>query len=135
MDKKKIAKELLMVARELVADRVPSTVREWGLYADEDNGEFEGADDAARDLGKALGKAAQYVLRKIKSPAYNSYNEKRLAKMLGNVYGKVLEPVMDKYRDFGATDTEPRYVGQQYLVDIVKNHYDIKGFTDLADWM
>jgi len=129
MDNQKIAQELLAMAKELTAARVPQTIREWQIY------DKPGAGEAARELGKATAIAAKQILRVLKKPSYGGYDEARVAKMIGGVYKKVLEPVMDRYQEFGATDTEPIYVGQQYLIDIVKAHYNIDGWTNLGDRM
>ena len=42
---------------------------------------------------------------------------------------------MEKHADSGATDTEPRYVVGQALVDVVKDHFGIDGWTELGDFV
>lgn len=131
MDNHKLATELVKLAKEIISRRrVPSTPKELQLYSD-----MPGVEEAADKLARALSKAGKYLERELKKPAYSNYNEAKHAKMLGEVYKKIVEPVQRKYEEFGAADTEPNYVTQQYLIDIIKDHFEINGYTDLGDWM
>jgi hypothetical protein len=87
--------------------KVPVTARDWQIY-----GSVPGSAGAARDLTKALKKA------------FNEFD--RTLAGGGTVKGalanaaRVIKPVMSKHGKYGATDTEPRYVAAQMIVNYAK---------------
>lgn len=95
---------------------VPDTVRAWQLFHDHHD-----AEKAAAELAAAALAAAQELERDLQGMDGDSAKHQRIAaKDIARVYTEVLKPVMTKWRNVGASDTEPRYVGQQFLIDVAK---------------
>lgn len=114
----------------------PRSINDWQIFSK------PGAGAAAKALTVALKKSQAVLLQSLRSKAYKDLepdwevdHENRVAKLIGKVYSKVLYPVMSKFTNFGATDTEPRYVAAQALIDTAKNFYGISGFTNLGDYI
>lgn len=95
---------------------VPDTVRAWQLFDD-----APGAKTAAAELAAAALAAAQELENDLQGIDGDSGKHQRFAaKAIAGVYTEMLKPVMAKWRNVGANDTEPRYVGQQFLIDVAK---------------
>ena len=73
---------------------LPSTVDEWELYDE------PGASKAAKRLTGAMKRACKRFDTRRRSM--------RAIDALSKAYSEVVVPVLDKYDDFGAYDTEPR---------------------------
>ncbi len=86
---------------------VPTTIREWELYS------------SVKGSGKAARRLTAAVITAI-NEADERFGSLPVAKLLGDVYKKHVDPVMSEFREFGATDTEPRFHAQQTLVDFGK---------------
>ena len=98
----------------------PVTARDWQLYSG------TGAAQAARALTSALKRA-----RKAAKPALEvARDSKEVVRILAAVYKEYLYPVMVKYRDLGATDTEPRGVAKDALHALAND----EGFYDWLDF-
>jgi len=114
----------------------PRSRRDWQIY---DN---PGAGQAARELTSALVKTRKLLMAALKTKEYKSldpdWNPKdmsKVAKLIGKVYDKAMYPTMRKHNAFGATDTEPRNVAAQGLIDAAKAYYGITGWTELGDYI
>ena len=101
-----------------------------------------GAAQAARELTSALVKARKLVMAALKTKEYKSLDPdwnrdqmNKVAKLLGKIYDKAMYPTMRKHSQFGATDTEPRGVAAQGLIDTAKAFYGISGWTELGDYI
>jgi hypothetical protein len=88
---------------------VPSTGRDWELYSTMACGR------AARALTAALKKA----LHEVDKAAKDGYAPTEDG--LDRLMSKYLDPVMSKYSEFGAYDTEPRYHAVHTLRQATKN--------------
>jgi hypothetical protein len=115
----------------------PTLQKDWEIYSS-----IPGHGAVTRALNAAAKKAGDALLKTLRTPEYKdldpSYRREDLKKvgaLLASVWSKSLYPVMSKYSDYGATDTEPRYHGGQYLIDVIKAFYGISGFTDLGDYI
>lgn len=89
---------------------------------------MKGAGKAARALTSALKKAEKEVRKRLAKEG-DADDKQGAAKILGDAYYKIVEPVMDQYSEFGASDTEPRVVAQDYLEKIA-NEMGIHGYMD-----
>ena len=78
---------------------LPKTASDWQLYTSK-----PGAGVAARSLTAALGR----LLKEANTHKAEGYIPTRHT--VGALIQKHLAPVMDRYAEFGATDTEPRCV-------------------------
>jgi hypothetical protein len=114
----------------------PRSRRDWQIY------DMPGAAQAARDLTKALGQSRKLLKAALKTkdyknldPDWNRDQMGKVAKLIGKIYDKAMYPVMRKYTKFGATDTEPRGVAAQGLIDVAKAFYGISGWTELGDYI
>ena len=94
----------------------------------------DGISQAAKGIIAFCAKAAKSGLF---DPEYSSKSREALGKEMGRQYKKHVYPVMKKYSDQGATDTEPRYHVRQALIDMVKSWYwdDPGEWTDLGDYV
>lgn len=88
---------------------------------------------AIKALNAGMRDAAKEIWAVIKKN--DGYDETVMGKAIGKAFSKHVDPVMKEYKDVGAMDTEPRYEGAQALIDFVKNHYKIGGWTNLGDWV
>jgi hypothetical protein len=91
-----------------------------------------GSEQAAIEISAAITREMEPIHAYMKNN--DNYDEPALAKMLGAAFEKI-ERVMTKHNKYGSTDSEPRYVVQQTMIDQVKDHYGIEGWTELANWM
>jgi len=99
---------------------LPTRVSEWQLYRG-----MPKTTEAARKLTSALRKAEREVRKGLKKV----HTTKDAEKVLGEVFYRVVYPVMSTYADVGAADTEPRNVGQGYL-EKVAHEYGFYGYLN-----
>jgi len=100
----------------------PRSVEDWELYSK------PGASVAAKELTSALMKARDEMMRILRRSLKGTTWVGRDAKIesaMYAVYEKFLDPIMDKFSDLGAGDTEPRVVAQEYLIDTAKESFPI----------
>lgn len=112
----------------------PKTARDWSLYDGESPDAKARNMSAVRELNAGMRKAAGNVYRRI-SKEIDGYSEREVGKAIGDEMRRHVFPVMDKYSDRGAADTEPKYLAVQAIIDMVKKFYDIDGFTGLGDYV
>jgi hypothetical protein len=107
---------------------VPRTPADWQIYV--------GHEDA-KEAAKALAAAAEKAAKELRDELKGVSDHKVAAKIIGQVFDKHLRPVMSKYSKTGATDTEPRNVGAQFLIDVAKHVMGIPRdeYTDLGDYI
>lgn len=111
---------------------------EWELYTySTDKGpDVSDKKKEAKAAASALNKAMKVIAKEIsKLVVEHSYDEAWWSKKLGALHTKYIRPVEKKYGDTGITDTEPNYHVGQGMIDMVKNWYGIKGWTNLGDWL
>lgn len=124
------------VGKVLLA-REPRSANDWQLY------DMEGAEGAAAELSAALGKATKELVRRIRKlnvdydPPWSDDAEEQIGRVLLDVTKRITWPVMKANSDFGATDTEPRYVMGQALINAIKDFYRIprSQWTELGDYV
>ena len=121
MDNKKIAAELVRIARSITTAAVepppfPMTVGDWQIY------EMAGASRAAAALASALKRAVKKIEPILaKAKEYESEHDPMRRRASGAVLtalyeaDKAVGKVQDKYSNFGATDTEPNAVVRHFL--------------------
>jgi len=112
----------------------PRSIDDWQIFSE------PGAGVAAKALSAALKKSQTVLLRTLKGPGYKHLEpdhddgqETKVAKLIGQIFDKHMYPVMLKFDDFGAADSEPRYVGAQGLINVAKKFYGMTGWTSLGD--
>lgn len=121
---------------ERMASKTPISSSDWELY------DMPGAAQAAKALTTALIEARRDLSASLRSPdlrridpTRDDNDEIKLAKLIGQLFSKHLRPVMQKFAKFGASDSEPRYVGSQALIDTVKTHYGFTHDSSLGDYI
>jgi hypothetical protein len=111
--------------------RLPQTVKDWQLFTN------PGSEQAAIALTKALEGAGKKLENEVRSfKGLDPYNPpKEIGIVVAHVFNKFVNPVMERYGKLGATDSEPRQVAAQYLVNVVKKALGIsKGtYTSFGD--
>lgn len=115
-------RELISELREVLYEgrKSPVTAKDWQLYST-----MPEAKQAAKDLTAALKEALEALKLQLKTtPA----EIRDVSQAISKVFHSILFPVMKKWSNTGATDTEPRYVAGQALVDAAKAHYDWTGY-------
>ena len=110
--------------KEYKGINIPTTGSDWQLYTC-----AMPCGEAARKLTSALKKAIRFFNKGL--------GEQAVPRLLGEAW-KIVDQVQDEYAKFGASDTEPRYVGQQALITYAKlklyGHAD--GYhPELGEWM
>jgi hypothetical protein len=106
------------LAKEAAFPHNPKTASGWELFSDK-----PGAAGVAKKMNAGLEKAKKELDKELKEVRY--FNEEKVSVIVNRVYKKTLYAVMEKYSDFGACDTEPRYHAEQAIIDHVKQVYDI----------
>lgn len=89
----------------------------WQLY------DLPGAGRAAQALSRALKAAVTEMgkgLRKLK----RSGNKRAINDVIWKAFNKHMDPEMSRQADFGASDSEPRYVAQQAMSDAARSILD-----------
>ncbi|HLC21243.1 MAG TPA: hypothetical protein VJM10_03940 [Candidatus Methylomirabilis sp.] len=104
------------------AVKFPRSAAEWELFTT-----MKGAGTVARELTQALRAAADEVRKEIED-SFLPNDEDFVAKVIGDVWKRILKPVMSKYADFGATDTEPNSIARQALADVAKDELGYEGY-------
>lgn len=87
--------------------KLPSTADEWELYSQD-----LGSELVAREMTNALKQAIQYVEKNLGK----TRDRELLAKVMREAYVKFLDPAEDKFSRYGASDSEPRFVGRNFLL-------------------
>jgi hypothetical protein len=128
---KEMIEELQMESKGLV---IPSGVKGWSLYGGESPEENKRNREAVKDLNAAMRKASNEVYKKI-SKEISGYVERDVGRAIGGAMRRYVFPVMERYSDRGADDTEPKYIAVQAVIDMVKKFYEIEGFTNLGDYV
>lgn len=103
---------------------------EWDLYELDDKKEVKRVE---KDLDGAMKKAQRRIIAFMRENP--EYSDKVAGPYAQSVYKKTVEPVLKKYKKYGAFDTSPKYVAIQGLVNIVKDYYGIKRWTKLGDYI
>lgn len=142
------ASNMLRSVEQSLADRAKAKQKSQGVSFNLDAGDLElysgvpGLKQAAKALNAALETAAKEMLDGLKDiPEWegpsDADTEKRIGRILGRVFEKHVRPVMGKYRDQGASDSEPRDHLTQALIDVIKNHYGLtrSTYTRLGDFV
>jgi hypothetical protein len=75
---------------------------------------MQGADNAAAEIGVAIEAAKFEIKDKIGNGQHPSV-------IIRQAYEKFIDPVLEKFKDFGANDTEPRNHAVQALINTVKD--------------
>jgi hypothetical protein len=78
----------------------------------------DGADRAAEEISNTIEQAIVEMKKKIG-------NGQSVGEIIGNVFREMVSPVMLKFREFGATDTEPYYHAAQTLINAAKESLGI----------
>jgi hypothetical protein len=115
----------------------PTLPESWEIYSS-----IPGHGAVTRALNAAAKRAGDSLLKTLRTPEYKDLDPdyrkedlKKVGALLASTWSKILYPVMAKYSDYGATDSEPRYHGGQYLVDVIKAFYGLGGFINLGDYI
>jgi hypothetical protein len=87
---------------------------------------------AERGLNAALARAAKKLVRLLKN--VDDEDDERIAKTIGDVYVEDMEPVLRKYRHFGAYDSEPCYNAGQGLINAAKDYFGIPRDQKRYEW-
>jgi hypothetical protein len=90
---------------------IPSTAMELELY------DIPGSGRAARAIGTAL-KKATIAIKNL------GFSRKTSDQILTQVYRTYIDPVLSKYAEYGARDTEPRSIVIEYLEYIIREYTD-----------
>lgn len=135
MNDQMIAKELFRVASLIQAKaKLPRSKRDWQLYDEEPS-----SDKAARELTSGLKKAEKYIIGKLKKSGIERddlfMDVGDAGEILYEGFKKYVDPLLDKHRDAGASDSEPRYVAANYLSNVIKDFYDITWYLPLTDYV
>jgi hypothetical protein len=99
---------------------LPRDARAWQLFSDAPK-----VNQAAKELTTALSKAGVEAKKKITGDESSA----AAGKILYEIYKKHVVPVMDKWSEVGASDSEPRNVAKDYLNGIAKKQ-GIYGWID-----
>tara|TARA_Y100000310_G_scaffold16010_1_gene16067 strand:+ start:76 stop:414 length:339 start_codon:yes stop_codon:yes gene_type:complete len=94
---------------------IPTTGNDWQLYTSSYS-----CGEAARKLTVALKKAMRFFNKGLGG-------NQAVPNLLGDAW-RIVENVQREYSQYGATDTEPSYVGQQTLINYAK--LKLYGHTD-----
>ena len=103
------------IMKEYKGIQIPTTGSDWQLYTCS-----YPCGEAARKLTSALKKAIRFFNKGLSGP-------QAIPNLLGDAW-TIVENVQREYSRYGAWDTEPRYVGQQALIDYAK--FRLYGHTD-----
>jgi len=113
----------------------PRSVNDWELY------QMPGSEEAAKQMTAALDAALRELHRKLSlefrgaDPAWNHKDEARLGEYLASLFNRVMRPVMRKFSQFGAEDTEPREVAKFALVYAAKEFFGVRRGVSWGDWI
>lgn len=80
---------------------------------------------AKRALDAAMAKAAKKLVAEIKKRKLFAGDNDSIGMLIASYRDTIVLPVMVKYSEYGATDTEPRYHSGQGLINAVKDHFYI----------
>ena len=103
--------------------------RSWQLYADK-----RGAGLAAHRLNRALEKA-KVSLKDPVFPDFQHWNEHEVGRRLSRVCREIMYPALEVDDQYGACDSEPRFVASQALINFIKQHYRIDTYTQLGEYI
>lgn len=104
-------------------------VKDWELYDSK-----RGSTRAVKALNAALNRAAKKLVGELKKRKLGRGDNESIGKLIADIHRQVMEPVMSKYADFGATDTEPRYNAVQGLMAAAKDHFGIVRKAQMFEW-
>lgn len=105
----------------------------WSLLAVGDGAKDGEVDKAVKALNIAMAKAEGQLKKEMAK--IHTFDADEIGPKAGEIFGKIVEPILKKHKQVGSNDTEPRYVAVQGLINMVKKHYGIKGWTMLGDYI
>jgi hypothetical protein len=128
---------------ELIESRtLPSTYEGWLLNEPVDRDSAALTKRAIGELRMAVKEASAELLKGMKERAKNvGRGVLKISKddgiALSKVWKKHVQPVLDngKYEPVGFLYPEPRVIAGQKLIDVIKEFYGVKGFTNLGDYI
>lgn len=83
----------------------PTSASDWQLYSS------KGSANAARALTAALKRTE----KKARKALDRTHGDQNAANVMDKIFAETMYPVMDKFANNGAADTEPRTVAKMYL--------------------
>jgi hypothetical protein len=104
-------------------------VKNWELYTTSMK-----CGKAERSLNAALNLAAKKLVAELKRRELCAGDNESISKLIAGLRDRVVGPVMEKYRDYGATDTEPYYQAGQGLVNAAKDYFGIPRSVHHEEW-
>ncbi len=94
---------------------IPKTVRDWQIY------DYKGSTLAAYRLTKAMEQTLAAIMPLIDVPRFrHNQCEGDLIAVIMPVYKKIMVIALDKESRYGTSDSEPRGVAAQCVIDAVK---------------
>lgn len=132
-DMSMVLRKLELLESSVPKINYPSDPRGYQLYAADDSAvSKKRLGLAVSAINSAIKKASLDIWAVIKKGAYD---EDIAGEAIGKAWKKHIFPVLKSYSDVGASDTEAKAETAQKLIDFVKKHYDLRGWTNLGDYI
>lgn len=117
--------------------QLPSDYEGWQLRDPMTSEDRETSRKAVLELNSNMRTAARELKAWMDRHEADESNMALVGRKLSAVWGEYIKPVLfaEEYRSIGLSDAEPAYEAGQRLINFVKNHYEIEGWTDLGDYI
>ena len=89
---------------------------------------------AERALNAALARAAKKMTSEFRKRKLRAGDDESIGRLIAELRDKIMEPVMGKYSEYGASDTEPRYHAGQGLNNAAKDYFGVPRSEDKSEW-
>lgn len=89
---------------------------------------------AKRALDAAMAKAAKKLVAEFKKRKLHEGDDESIGRLIASLRDTILVPVMNKYEEFGASDTEPHFHAGQGLLNAAKDYFGVPRNERREEW-